>query len=632
MLVAKYSAFKYGDGTTYGTHTANLRWGVAIAWDGMYGWGDEAERMISLTVRRGRRNLLAACGGFQAFPPGEATIVLDNEDGRYDPFNTSSPLYPHVAPGKFVRIKVRNQDILVTRGIIRGIVKDIQPVMQEGRHRVRITIIDGLRWLTDRVIHASRWEDIAKSLVPKYITIAADWPSSEWPKIITTDADVQAEWWAWNITAYEALREWNEAEAAVAFHSKDGEFVWRPRDYGYRRTATLDESQILNDIGRPQPWEVVRNVVRIGVHTKKENTGPYVLWNMEDTPFIGDGETFYIEAQFRHEDWVPAGTSLTFGFAVNTQADGGGADITADCVRRHSGSISEGLLIWITNNSGAHGYITTLSSSGNAIYAPNTDVREASDDASKALYGARTLTINSRWVESANYAKTLADWLLSELKDPGIYPIVQIEDRSEKQFFPDLYDQIVLTSPKLGIAGELFRIGAIEHQTLDESCQGVRTTFWLEPYMQQEDTDVAYKGCRVYRSTTDQSINDTTATDIIFNAETYDTAGFHSTSVNPERITIPTGFDGYYRVYAQIRWATDATNWRRLRIVKGGATTIHEDKRDADATNTVQLVADSVLLSAGDYLTIEAYQNSGGALDIKTLEQHTLFGIDFLGA
>lgn len=631
--MSKYSSFKYGDGTTYGAQTANLRWGLAIAWDGMYGWGDEASRMVSLNVRRGRRNLIAAGSkGLQAFPPGETTVILDNEDGRYDPFNTDSPLYPHVAPGKFAIIRVREQAVGTRRGIMCGVVKDIQPDMQGDKHRVRIVIVDGLQWLADRVIHASRWEDIAKSLVPKYITIAADWPSSEWPKSIATDTDVQAEWWAWNITAYEALREWNEAEVAVAYHTRDGFFSWKPRSYGYFRSVTLDESEILKDIGRPQPWEVVRNIVRVSVHTKKEDIGPYVLWNMEDTPFIGDGETFYIEALFRHEDWVPAGKDLTFAFAVNTQADGGGADITADCERRHSGSLSEGIHIWVTNNSGVHGYITTLRSSGNAVYAPNTDVREASDAASKELYGARTLTINSRWVENSNYAKNLADWLLSEFKDPAIYPIVQIENRSEKQFFPDLYDQIVLTSPKLGITDGLYRIGAIEHQTLEESCQGVRTTFWLEPYMQQEDTDVAFKGSRAYLSTTEQSIPDATWTAIVFNGEDHDTAGFHSTSSNPSRITIPTGFDGYYGISAQVMFDIDAVGIRYIRVRKNGATTLCQGHLDTQSIKPTLKAVSTFLLAAGDYVEVEAYQNSGGALDAEIGSEYTFFGADFLGA
>jgi hypothetical protein len=80
------------------------------------------------------------------------------------------------------------------------------------------------------------------------------------------------------------------------------------------------------------------------------------------------------------------------------------------------------------------------------------------------------------------FAQTQADWLLPYFKEAAQYPIIQIEDRAEYQYYLDLYDRVQLTAATLGIDDD-FRVGHIEHEWLSENGQSVRTTFRLEPYM-----------------------------------------------------------------------------------------------------------------------------------------------------
>jgi len=381
--------------------------------------------------------MIAAGGqGFEPFRPGTATGIFDNSDGRYDPYNSSSPIYGHITPGKFVRISVRDDENSDTYQIMRGVVSDIQPADQGDKRRVRITIIDGLRWLMDRKINVGLNQSIDKRLIPSRITFFAEWPD-EWPTSFGSDSTELTYWWAWDQNAFEALKEFNEAEGAVSFHTRDGRFAWRQRDYAHLRSTTIDQSEILAEIGSPQPWETVRNIVRVNVQKTVLDAINDVIWTMRDIPAIADGETFYVEPIFRYAEWQPCGAAISFSHTVNAQADGGGADLTDDCALTYLAQIGEGAQLWLTNNSGTDGYITAFTATGNAIYVPNVDIREASDAGSKSTYGPRALAINSRWVEDSVHAKTIADWLLSELKDPAIQPIIQVEARPAKQFTPE---------------------------------------------------------------------------------------------------------------------------------------------------------------------------------------------------
>jgi len=481
--MSKYGTFKYAEDTYGDGRAAPIRWGFIVKWDGKH-WcsTNEANKMVSLTVRRGRRSMIAAGGrGFASFQPGEATAIFDNTDGRYDPYNASSPIYGHITPGKFVRISVRDEDENVHQ-VMRGIIASITPVPKGRTQQVRIRVVDGLQWLKDRTINVGLQTDIAKSEVPVRIIDAVDWPHAEWPGWVVPDAATLDYWWAWNQNAFEALDEFNQAELAVAFHDREGFLVWYPKDYQYYRTLTFEQDQILEDIARPQPWDVVRNKVRISTQTKVLDSINAILWQLRDTPAILDGATFYVEPIFKYAEWQPCGASITFNHTVNAEAGGGGADLTSSCPLTYDAQIGEGAEITITNNSGSTGYITLLKATGDAIYAPSVTIREAEDTTSQTAYGPRTFSIDSRWVEDSGEAQLLADYVLSLLKDPTMQPTIQIEHRSGLQFYLDLQDRIILNMAHLGLDGEMYRIGHIEHQTIGDNCQQVRTVFRLEPY------------------------------------------------------------------------------------------------------------------------------------------------------
>jgi hypothetical protein len=67
--------------------------------------------------------------------------------------------------------------------------------------------------------------------------------------------------------------------------------------------------------------------------------------------------------------------------------------------------------------------------------------------------------------------------------------------------------------------------------------------------------------------------------------------------------------------YLQVTWEADATGSRRIRILKNG--TAQATQRIApDADILTQVIAWPVKLATGDLMTVDVWQNSGGALDV----------------
>lgn len=86
-----------------------------------------------------------------------------------------------------------------------------------------------------------------------------------------------------------------------------------------------------------------------------------------------------------------------------------------------------------------------------------------------------------------NVATDFSNILGPFLADDNMFPIVQLEGRPALQFAPDLFDVVSLTSAKYGVSGESFRVAYIEHESLTETCQAVRTKFYLEAYISGAD-------------------------------------------------------------------------------------------------------------------------------------------------
>ena len=99
----------------------------------------------------------------------------------------------------------------------------------------------------------------------------------------------------------------------------------------------------------------------------------------------------------------------------------------------------------------------------------------------------REFFIDLTWQQDANQAQDYVNIYGPFLDALHPFPIVKIENNFALQFGIDLFDVVTLTADRLGIQGVSFRVGGIEHESLDENCQRVLTTFYLEPYVASGD-------------------------------------------------------------------------------------------------------------------------------------------------
>jgi hypothetical protein len=130
-----------------------------------------------------------------------------------------------------------------------------------------------------------------------------------------------------------------------------------------------------------------------------------------------------------------------------------------------------------------------------------------------------------------------------------------------------------------------------------------------------------------------QSISNVTTTVVNFDAEDFDTDGFHSNVTNNSRITIPAGKTGYYQINYLARFASNSTGYRAIYPYKNGAVfspsvqSVVQTSGTSSHSTGISIIA---YLVATDYIELAVEQNSGGSLNL--LVDNTRLSIGFLGA
>jgi len=131
-------------------------------------------------------------------------------------------------------------------------------------------------------------------------------------------------------------------------------------------------------------------------------------------------------------------------------------------------------------------------------------------------------------------------------------------------------------------------------------------------------------------SSTNQSIANATFTIANFGSENFDTNTFHDNTTNNSRMTIPSGKGGYYLVTCAMQFASNDTGFRAVILNKNGSNYQNLNWVDADSGNNIWAGGSATVSCVPtDYLEIEVYQNSSGALNLNAGSNFT---ISYLGA
>jgi len=475
--MARYGTFSYSQEVYGESEITNLLYGLQIDWEGEGVWAhNEATRMIRCQVERGDDYYISADGrSFEPKKIGTTIITVDNYDGRYDPYNASSPLYGYLSPGKYVRLWVRDGSGGTDYIIIYGILQDIKPI---GYHEeVDLIIEDGWRWLADNDVTIEMQEDVYADDAIGLIADAVGYP---YGYELDSATDLINYWWTTGKRAKAEIEEVANSGIGHVYVANDGVLKYRARQRFNDAVLVIHEEHLLKDVIIPQPWEFQRNVVKIE-YVPRELEDTQNVWQYRETVLIANGDTLNLRAIYTVDNRnVPVQDVLCEAFtdySFNELENGSGLDRTNGfdvTVTEYSDSAD----IEIENNSGFAAYMILMKLRGKPIIESDTTIIIKEND--EAATFPRVMELSMPWTQDYNIALDLSEYLIDFLGEPRYFPTVFVQDRPDIQFGLDVMDKVNVNLSTWGIdAG--FLVGGIKHKFLTQNGQSVLTEIKLFP-------------------------------------------------------------------------------------------------------------------------------------------------------
>lgn len=473
-----------------------VTWRIEIDWgaDGTY--IDEAGRLLALTVRRGREKGIDG-DGYVTVSPGYFWLIMDNYDQRYNPYNTTGELYGYIKPHRMIRIKAVYDG--KTYSVFAGWVRDIRP--EADRNLVMISGYDGIDWLNSQhVLQLTLQTDYAVSQAISDLIGAAAWPfedASGWvlgtsqlgvdtylgSSIIENNGDELPYFWGDpEKTVWEQISDIAQAFAGNAFVARDGTFAYNDRSTPGNKVLSLTQSEILRDIEMLQPWDELRNDIRITGYPRQATAVNSELWKLNCVPLIGAGETLTIWAEHNFEgERCPASSittpAATTDYTANTAADGSGTDKTAQIaiIKTVYATMTK---LMITNNDTVSVYLTLCKLRGTGLVAYSGVTVIDSDATSISEYGKITLKLGSMWLQKTDDITNHASYAKGIYADPRKILRIRLVERPEMQLAAELFDQIDVVSAYLEVDDQ-YTLTFVEHSWIAKT--GLISTMRLEP-------------------------------------------------------------------------------------------------------------------------------------------------------
>ena len=487
---------KYGKGIwgqfLYGSTSPqddSILWAVEIDWDNdeVYDGSNEASRLMDLEINRGTpQRLDSEGGGFLYQSPGRLRLKLSNADDRFSPYNSSSPIYP-VEEQRLIRVRNKHGSTGSYNNLFHGIISNIRTHGQGANAYCDIEAFDGVEILKNMIAYVGVKQGYRIDQCMQEILTAVNWPSY-FGYDLGEAKNSQDYFWVTGESAFDALFALNDAEYGDLAIMGDGSVKFLPRMARTASVATLTDDYFLRDGGflLDRPSDTRRNYVSAQVYPRVYLSDKDI-YTMQDKPKIKAGRSKNFIAELKYNNRSVASydsTGYTLTITANTAEDGSGSDISGDFsgVIVFKGSIAE---ITISNANASDGYIQSVTLNADCIDIP--DVTSVYEDRSNGGTLRSLQILENKNFYSLDASQGYVSFVSSLLNNSSPGLTVQMEGRPDLQFGLDLLQRVTVNSVKKNISNELYKVAYIHHQFMQDTGQGVRSTFKLESAASADD-------------------------------------------------------------------------------------------------------------------------------------------------
>lgn len=409
-----------------------------VDWDGDDSFA-EPDSDISAYVLRAAWSHGRPNGPPDRAPAGNITILLDNSDSRFSPYNTSSPYYGKVRPNLKVRVTMQVSGVVEVVVQAQGFLQTIIPSVGEviGVSTAELTAYGPLSQFATGEFEVALQENIATGAAIVALLNGDDFPTAE--RSIDTGQETLSKWWVHKGNSrIDCIQELADAELGTIREGRAGELIFDDRSHAFSASpdSRAGAVQATYGTGTLRPWNLkeldslpgIFNYVQANVRTFNNSETVTLITHCDVRNGQGGrpllvpaGQTVAVVLEY------PAPTSPAGYIAVqewglvtyeaNTSEDATGTDITSDVAASRT-ELGPRLRLEFTNAGGSDAYLVVLSVQGTAIVESDPIPIESKDDTSIGLYRKRPYPYPSQWITDQVDGQAWLDYVVSLYKDP----------------------------------------------------------------------------------------------------------------------------------------------------------------------------------------------------------------------
>ena len=391
-------------------------------------------RLLSVGCRRGRDFASQIQGRSIA---GILNAELNNESKDYSSFNSSSPLFGSLLPGRLVQLQENGTPLWT------GYLKNIHPVPSVKALNVAQFEAQGpLGYLNQREVSLPVLSNILTGTIVGSVLDGVNWGSAK--RTLDVGQTTISKFWLDKTKIVDGLRELEDTEAGFIVETKDGKVAYEDRHH--RLNSPHDVAQvIISDVAgtiliagieQIDSIEQIANIFEANISLFTEGSST-VLWTMPESgtasPLVSrGGGTRIFWARYPGPDAasdaiaVNAWTTPASGtdFVANSSTGGTGTNLTSDlsvAVIKYGNEMK----ITLTNSGTTDAYLTTLQARGNPLTQADPVKVSRNDDTSGTLYGTRTFSNPAKWIPDTDEADSWCDYNLSIYKN--LLPVLAVQ-------------------------------------------------------------------------------------------------------------------------------------------------------------------------------------------------------------
>jgi len=363
---------------------------------------------------------------------GKMIWRVKNDDGRFNSFNTASPLSSNLLPGRPIQSEM---EVSGTSAVMwRGFIDEIKPEPDIGGvHRAKISSRGSLHKINQEQVDISLQTLVTTGSAINAILDGINWPASS--RSIDAGVYVMPDFWVKNPKkALNVLRDVENTEFGFIRETKDGKIAFDDR---HHRTQLTAQTAYSDDVGsgircqridQLDPYREIFNSIEVPVNRYTEGASA-VLWVLAQSGFssppiaVGGTQAFF--AKFPNLDSVANAVGVDFwttpvastDMLANSNAEGTGTDFSSDVAITVS-KFDTAMKIVLSNNANATSFITKLQGQGIPKLQPNTVNIRSEDSASQTTFGVRKFPVRTEFIGNISEAQIYADFLKEAHKNP----------------------------------------------------------------------------------------------------------------------------------------------------------------------------------------------------------------------